>query len=402
MKSFSILFLLILVSFFATPADAQIPSPNCLGACPTVHPSSSSSQNPLFGSPSTAAPSTVPSSAPAFTSPVPAPIATNPSPTGSNLCTTTQPQLTYRSWGRHRRGKKRGFLQQGSSSLIQLIMQLLQQFGIQIPGLSSCPTGTTQPVTGITPSSSPAISTFLPSNTPSSAPTFTPTSAIVPTSAPSGGGTTGNLPDSSLSNWAGYAYTVTNGTTKATITSTWANSVVTCNNRGIVSPWPGFGGYSDDNNIAQLGEDFDCTSGTVSYNPWSEAYPANSVYYNNPTSQGDTVTASVTFNGNGAYSTTMSDTTKGWTITVPMKFTSGALTPLNGEVIVENVGSGTTSPIPNFSPIIFKNSNFSFGGATAQGISAAPGLVKMDLGSGNKATTTTSSVTGGAFTISKL
>jgi hypothetical protein len=55
----------------------------------------------------------------------------------------------------------------------------------------------------------------------------------------------------------------------------------------------------------------DCSAGSPSYQAWYEMYPASPVYYNDPVSAGDSFSASVTTDGGGNYTLTISDDTQG-------------------------------------------------------------------------------------------
>lgn len=270
-KYFFILFLLTFVWLSILPVSAQVPPFHCLGSCPKVSlsPSGSRGVHPVGSSSVSISPSSAVSISPSSSAPSPASgsISISPSPSLTAPCNNQQQQQQqnyYRSWGKKRGFKPHGVLQQSTASIWQFILQLLQQLGIQIPGLTNipCSSGTTSPIGGgggggtpsifpipsiSTPggggggsSISPVISTTVSTTVPSSS----PISEVSPTTAPSSSGSTVSLPDSRLSNWAGYVYTVASGTTNASITSTWNNASVTCSTKGVVSPWPGFGGYN--------------------------------------------------------------------------------------------------------------------------------------------------------------
>jgi hypothetical protein len=404
-----LLFLSVIFLFAAIPAYAQTqPNPtmfHCLGSCPSVE-----QKNGV------AAVTPIPTSSTPISQEVTQTVSfTNVSPSPTPSATSSQTSTTCLSFS-----SQKGAVKQLVALLLELILQLLQQLGVQIPGVTSCTPTTTTPVTGsITPTvapvmtTSPTTATSAPTTSPTtttSTPTSTPQATVAPTPTPTTAATpatTVTLPITALDNWAGYVYTVAQGTTNDTVTASWTIPSVTCDTKGIISPWTGFGGYTQaDHNIAQLGDDFDCTSGTIAYNPWTEAFPAAPIYYNHPIKLGDQMTASVQYSGAGKFATSMTDTTQGWNVSVAMTFTTGALAPANGETVMEELATGAA--LQDFSPIAFTNSDFSFSGGTPEGFSSAPGLVRLELASslaGNArnvtAATATSPVTGGSFSISK-
>src|SRR5581483_5868803 len=169
-KYFLIICLFIFITFVVIPVYAQVPSPNCLGSCPTLNPWIPSSATPS-ATPSTvpSAPSNAPSIVPSTI--IPSQIVSITTPTPSVITPCNSHHNYYRSWGKKRSWRRRGFIQQGTSYLFQFIIQFLQKLGIQVPGFTQCPAGggSTTPIVGITPNVSPAI----PSNIPSSAPSVT-------------------------------------------------------------------------------------------------------------------------------------------------------------------------------------------------------------------------------------
>lgn len=203
-----------------------------------------------------------------------------------------------------------------------------------------------------------------------------------------------------LGNWAGYIYNLPAGLTGATLRSTWNVSQVTCGQDGNYAPWIGFGGSSqNDPNIAQLGVDFQCMNGQPSYATWTEAFPADSIYYNNkPVSVGDQMSENITFQGNGTFMTNIMNNTKGWSLSLPMSFGSG-YTPQSGEVVSELV-FGTVPPYNP--PTSFTNNFFSNNGQVEQPLVTASGLVRVDLTlpTNKVALTQTSALTPNGFTVS--
>lgn len=114
-------------------------------------------------------------------------------------------------------------------------------------------------------------------------------------------------------NWSGYA---ASGATFTSITGSWTEPTANCKaDHDLYAPWLGIDGYNDET-VEQTGVQTSCSTGKPVDSGWYEMYPANPVYYSNPVSTGDTITASVVSNGGSSYTLTLEDVTKGWTKTV--------------------------------------------------------------------------------------
>lgn len=111
------------------------------------------------------------------------------------------------------------------------------------------------------------------------------------------------------SNWAGY---LTQGSfTK--VTGSWTEPHVVCRSKNdVFAPWVGLDGWGS-RTVEQAGVQVDCSSGSPVSTAWYEMYPASPVYWHDPVSEGDSMTASVTSDGAGGYSLALTDNTKGWT-----------------------------------------------------------------------------------------
>ncbi|GAA1910234.1 G1 family glutamic endopeptidase [Streptantibioticus ferralitis] len=144
------------------------------------------------------------------------------------------------------------------------------------------------------------------------------------------------------SNWGGY---VASGSF-STISGSWTEPHVTCNSSNdLFAPWVGLDGYGSQT-VEQTGVQTDCSSGSPVLSAWYEMYPAAPVYWNDPVSEGDSITASVVSNGGGSYTLTLTDNTKGWTEHVDQN--------LGGEnVSAEAVIESPTQSYPSFSRLDF-------------------------------------------------
>ncbi|HVV11850.1 G1 family glutamic endopeptidase [Amycolatopsis sp.] len=139
-------------------------------------------------------------------------------------------------------------------------------------------------------------------------------------------------------NWGGY---VSFGSF-TTATASWAEPSVTCNSSNdLFAPWVGIDGDGS-STVEQTGVATDCSSGSPVYQGWYEMYPAAPVYYSNPVSAGDQITATVTRTGSSSYQLTLSDTTKGWTKTTTKSLSAKHS---SAEAIIES----PTDSYPNIS-----------------------------------------------------
>lgn len=145
--------------------------------------------------------------------------------------------------------------------------------------------------------------------------------------------------------WGGYS--IQHGGT--TVTASWVNPSVECSNRSVNSVWDGFDGAGISDTVEQIGIDLDCSSGTIEYNPWYEMYPKDSIYFNEPTKAGDSMTATVVHNSGTKYTLTLADPTENWTKTFTSSL-SGAQ-DATAEVIMERL----TDTIDNFGSVTFTN-----------------------------------------------
>jgi hypothetical protein len=145
--------------------------------------------------------------------------------------------------------------------------------------------------------------------------------------------------------WGGYS--IQHGGTK--VTASWVNPSVQCGVDGDNSLWAGFDGAGISDTVEQIGIDLDCSSGTVQYNPWYEMYPRGSVYFNEPTAAGDSMTATVVHDGGTKYTLTLADPTQNWSRTFNSSL-SGAQ-DATAEVIMERLTDG----IDDFGSMSFTN-----------------------------------------------
>jgi hypothetical protein len=110
-------------------------------------------------------------------------------------------------------------------------------------------------------------------------------------------------------NWGGY---VGLGSF-ATATASWTEPAVTCKStKDLFAAWVGIDGDTS-STVEQAGVATDCSGHSPVYQAWYEMYPAAPVYYSNPVSAGDRITATVIRTGTNTYRLDISDSTEGWT-----------------------------------------------------------------------------------------
>ncbi|OLZ59429.1 hypothetical protein AV521_45385 [Streptomyces sp. IMTB 2501] len=150
---------------------------------------------------------------------------------------------------------------------------------------------------------------------------------------------TGRFQDS---NWGGYVATGSFGT----ISGSWTEPHVTCNSSNdLFAPWVGLDGYGSQT-VEQTGVQTDCSSGSPVLSAWYEMYPAAPVYWNDPVSEGDSITASVVSNGGGSYTLTLTDNTQGWTEHIDQNLGANNA---SAEAVIES----PTQSYPSFSELDF-------------------------------------------------
>lgn len=152
-----------------------------------------------------------------------------------------------------------------------------------------------------------------------------------------------------LSNWGGYVATGSSGQF-TTVTASWTEASVTCRNRSeLYAPWVGIDGYGNAT-VEQTGVQTACNTGSPVDSAWYEMYPAGPVYYSNPVSTGDSITATVTSSGSG-FTLTITDNTKRWTKTTHS--TLGSAQHASAEAVIEAPGGYPTITAVKFTGVIF-------------------------------------------------
>ncbi len=157
---------------------------------------------------------------------------------------------------------------------------------------------------------------------------------------------------SQSTNWSGYANT---GAKFTTVKGSWTQPSVTCGagQTAYSSFWVGIDGDTT-NTVEQTGTDSDCSSGSPKYYAWYEMYPKFPVNLSNPVSPGDSMSASVTTNGSGSFTLTITDNSRGWSFTTNQTSKKARLG--SAEWIAEAPSSsGGVLPLADFGTVSFTN-----------------------------------------------
>jgi hypothetical protein len=151
------------------------------------------------------------------------------------------------------------------------------------------------------------------------------------------------------------------------VVGTWRVPAVTGASTAYASVWVGIDG-STSNTVEQLGTDSDILNGQPVYSAWYEMYPKGSVTIQTTNSgtkmvitPGDTITASVTYDGN-QFLLQMTDTTRNETFSIAQ--TMKRVARSSAEWIVEAPSGGGILPLANFGTATFTNCS-----ATVNGVS---------------------------------
>src|SRR6059058_1162136 len=126
------------------------------------------------------------------------------------------------------------------------------------------------------------------------------------------------ITNSSSSNWSGYAVT---GSRFTSVSASWTEPTARCSGTAYSSFWVGLDGDTS-NTVEQTGTDADCSGSAPQYYAWYEMYPKFPVNLRGTVRPGDKLSASVTTDGRGGFTLTISDSTQGWTNTTNARLKS--------------------------------------------------------------------------------
>ncbi len=198
------------------------------------------------------------------------------------------------------------------------------------------------------------------------------------------------ITNSTSTNWSGYAVT---GSRFTSVSASWTEPSVSCSGTAYSSFWVGLDGDTS-STVEQTGTDADCSGSTPKYYAWYEMYPKFPVNLKGTVRPGDHLSASVTTDGSGRFTLTITDSTQGWTNTTNARLKSAKLA--SAEVIAEAPSSsGGVLPLANFGTV-------SFSGAKANGsllTSSTPHLDPITMQSGSTVKAQPSSISNGTFSV---
>ena len=198
------------------------------------------------------------------------------------------------------------------------------------------------------------------------------------------------ITNSTSTNWSGYAVT---GSRFTSVSASWTEPTAKCSGTAYSSFWVGLDGDTS-NTVEQTGTDADCSGSTPQYYAWYEMYPKFPVNLKFTVRPGDHLSASVTTNGSGQFTLTITDSTQGWSNTTNARLKSAKLA--SAEVIAEAPSSSQgVLPLANFGTV-------SFSGAKANGsllTSSTPHLDPITMQSGSTVKAQPGSISNGAFSV---
>jgi hypothetical protein len=155
-------------------------------------------------------------------------------------------------------------------------------------------------------------------------------------------------------NWSGYA---ADSGTYTSVSATWVQPTGSCTSATRYSSfWVGLDGYSSDT-VEQTGTDTDCVDGSPQYYGWYETYPNPSFNFGDTIEPGDTISASVTYEGGDSFEYTLADETRGWSVSTTQTEADAARS--SAEVIIEApccTASGGILPLADFGTVNMSDS----------------------------------------------
>ena len=196
--------------------------------------------------------------------------------------------------------------------------------------------------------------------------------------------------NSTSSNWSGYDVT---GGPFTSVSASWIQPAVTCatGETSFSSFWVGLDGDTS-STVEQIGTDSDCINGTPTYYAWYELYPKGSGQLMSLTA-GATIDASVTTDGNGNFTLTIT-VNQGTPTTVTGKVKHASLA--SAEVIAEapssNHGPNGELGLADFGAV-------SFTGATVNNTPLDSQADQITMVQGGTTLAQPSTISGGNFSI---
>ena len=212
----------------------------------------------------------------------------------------------------------------------------------------------------------------------------------------------------SSTNWSGYAAFASPANSAVTaVSGTWSVPTVTPGpTPGWSSSWVGIDGFNS-GSVEQIGTEQDITSsGTAQYYAWYEMYPKGLVQITSMTIKaGDQISASVTYDGSGKFTLSITDGSQSYSTTQSAKRAKRS----SAEWIEEAPSSiFGVLPLANFGTVNFSNAKATLNGTTGpiDGAAWQNDAINMVNSSGTQQLDSTSGLTdsGGtsSFSISTI
>lgn len=198
------------------------------------------------------------------------------------------------------------------------------------------------------------------------------------------------ISQSTSSNWSGYS--AVNGR-YTSVSASWKQPTATCTSATTYSSfWVGLDGDGS-NTVEQTGTSADCSGGVAKYYAWYEMYPKYPVNLSLTVRAGDSLSGSVTTDGSGRFTLTITDNSTGKSFTTSQRLSHAKLA--SAEAIAEAPSSsGGVLPLTDF-----RTASFSSTMVNGQPIgNYSPD--KIDMVSGSTVKAQTSALSGGtAFSV---
>lgn len=196
---------------------------------------------------------------------------------------------------------------------------------------------------------------------------------------------------STSSNWSGYS--AVNGR-YTSVSANWTQPTASCTSATTYSSfWVGLDGNGS-NTVEQTGASADCSGGSPRYYAWYEMYPKYPVNLSLTIRPGNAMSASVTTDGAGRFTLTITNTSTGQSFVTTLRLNHAKLA--SAEAIAEAPSnSGGVLPLTNFGTVGFNGTS-----VNGQPIGAF-NPDKIDMVSGSTVKAETSSLSGGSsFSVS--
>jgi len=194
------------------------------------------------------------------------------------------------------------------------------------------------------------------------------------------------ISQSTSSNWSGYS--AINGQ-YTSVSANWTQPTASCTSATTYSSfWVGLDGDGS-NTVEQTGTSADCSGGSPRYYAWYEMYPKFPTNLSLTIRPGDSMTASVTTNGSGNFTLTITDQSTRQSFTTSQRQRKARLA--SAEAIAEAPSSsGGVLPLTNFGTV-------SFSAVTVNGQAIGNfNPDKIDMVSGSTVKAQTSALSGGS------